>query len=270
MKIKNLTILILSFTLVIFWGCEKDFTDTIDVQNNSYQVVRVNVKDSLQYPVDTSAVFRIEFNSSNEIKNVSYDIYAPDKSKLNSTPLAMLDNGNSANGDLTANDRIYSASFSLDSIQINGNYEVRYFVTDRLDKTNQVASSVYNYNNGTANVAPVISNLVLVDSTQKNILITFSVDVFDQNGAGDILKVYYELYRPDGSQVSNSQGITQFPLFDDGLTSSNGDLTANDGRYTVQLTFPTTVASGQWRFEFSAVDRGGKLSNKIIKSVVVQ
>lgn len=270
MKIKNSTFFILAFTLFYLWGCEKDFTDTIDAQNNSYQVIRVNVKDSLQYPADTSAVFRIEFNSANDIKNVFFDIYSPDKNKLNSTPLLLLDNGNSVNGDINANDKIYSASFSLDSNQVNGNYEVRYFVTDRLDKTNQAASSVYNYNNGTANIAPVISNLVLVDSTQKNILITFSVDAFDQNGTGDILKVYYELYRPDGSRVSNSQGITQFPLFDDGLTSFNGDLTANDGRYTVQLTFPSTVASGQWRFEFSAVDRGGKLSNKIIKSVVVQ
>lgn len=268
MKIKNLTILILAITLIFFWGCEKDFTDTIDVQNNSYQVVRVNVKDSLQYPVDTSAVFRIEFNSSSDIKNVSYDIYSPDKSKLNLTPLAMLDNGNSSNGDITANDRIYSASFSLDSNQINGNYEIRYFVTDRLDKTIQVASSVYNYNNGTANVAPLISNSVIDPDTAvvtSTTVILTSVQAFDQNGLSDLEKVYFVVYRPDGTTNGN-QNI----LFDDGDLANHGDQTAGDGIYSLLIQITSANAKGTYRFEFQARDRGGKLSNTINHFVLIQ
>lgn len=268
MKIKNSTFYILAFTLVYLLGCEKDFTSLIDVQNNSYQVIRVNVKDSLQYPVDTSAVFRIEFNPSSDIKNVLCDVYSPDKSKLNSTPLAMLDNGNSANGDITANDKIYSASFSLDSNQINGNYEVRYFVTDRLDKTNQVASSVFNYNNGTANVAPVISNSIIDPDTAvvtSTTVILTSVQVFDQNGLSDIEKVYFVVYRPDGTTNGN-QNI----LFDDGDLANHGDQTAGDGIYSLLIQITSANAKGTYRFQFQARDRGGKLSNIINHFVLIQ
>ena len=92
----------------------------------------------------------------------------------------------------------------------------------------------------------------------------------DNNGLNDIEFVFYEAYNPDGVKVVNSKGISQFPMFDDGNTQENGDVTSGDGIYSVLLTFPATTQKGTWRFVFYAKDRGGLLSNAIEKSVVVE
>ncbi|HQJ47098.1 MAG TPA: hypothetical protein PK195_10665, partial [Ignavibacteriaceae bacterium] len=70
MKIKNLSFLSVILSFLLLWGCEKDFTNIVDVENPSYQVVRVNVKSSFQYPIDTMEDFRHELNSSKDINDV--------------------------------------------------------------------------------------------------------------------------------------------------------------------------------------------------------
>ncbi len=268
MKIKILSFLSFILSFLLLWGCEKDFTNVVDVENPSYQVVRVNVKSSFQYPIDTMAVFRLELNSSKDIKDVYCDVYSPDKKKTNTAPLYLLDNGNLANGDIQKDDNIYSAVFPLDSNQINGNYEVKYFVNDRLNKTNQVATSMYNYNNGNSNIAPVISNTVVdpdtVVVTTTTVILT-SVQAYDQNGLNDIEKVYFVVYRPDGTTNGN-QNI----LYDDGNLTEHGDETAGDGIYSLLIQIDQSNTKGTYRFEFRAKDRGGKLSNIINHFVLIQ
>ncbi len=113
---------------------------------------------------------------------------------------------------------------------------------------------------------PVISDLFFADSVQFEEVFIFSVLAVDSNGAEDISRVYYELYRPDGSQVANSQGITKFPMFDDG-NSQAGDETAGDSIYTQKLYFPSNLPSfpsGSYRFEITAEDRTKRLSNTIV------
>lgn len=268
MKIKFLTLLIIILCVLLLEGCEKDYSDVIEVENTSYQVVRVSLKSSFQYPIDTMAIFRVELNSAQDINSLFYDIYSPAKIKINSVPFFLLDNGNPANGDLTRNDDIFSGIFPLDSNQINGNYEVKFFVNDRLNRTNQVAVSYYDYNNGKANIAPVISNTIVDPDTvvvTTTTLILTSVQVNDQNGLSDIEKVYFVVYRPDGTTNGN-QNI----LFDDGNLSDHGDQTAGDGIYSLLIQISSTNLKGTYRFEFQAKDRGGKLSNIINHSVLIQ
>ena len=81
--------------------------------------------------------------------------------------------------------------------------------------------------------------------------------------------VYYEMYKPDGTQQVNSQGLSQFPLYDNGDTSGTGDLTAGDGRYSFKLTFPVEIEIGTWEFRFYAEDRSGALSNVISHNIEV-
>lgn len=268
MKIKILSFLSFILSFLLLWGCEKDYTNIVDVENPSYQVVRVNVKSSFQYPIDTMAVFRLELNSSKDIKDVFCDVYSPDKKKINTAPLYLLDNGDPANGDIQKDDNIYSAVFPLDSNQINGNYEVKYFVNDRLNKTNQVATSAYNYNNGKSNIAPVISNSIVDPDTvvvTTTTLILTSVQAYDQNGLNDIEKVYFVVYRPDGTTNGN-QNI----LYDDGNLTEHGDETAGDGIYSLLIQINQSNTKGTYRFEFRAKDRGGKLSNIINHFVLIQ
>jgi len=269
MKFKKIIYLALTFILTLLLGCEKEFDNIIEIQNSNYQVDSVFLKSFIQYPADSVTTFSIKLSTSSDIGSVFYDIYSPDNIKLNSLSFFMLDDGKLENGDSTAGDKIYSSKIKFDSTDIVGSYSVKYFVKDIYDRIKQVAFSKFFYDNGQIKYPPFIFNLILTDSVQRNVKFVFSVDVSDSNGLSDITSVYYELFRPDGTKVINSQNISEFPLFDDGIAISSGDSIANDGRYTIFLTFPISVSPGFWRFEVNARDRSAKQSNKIIKSVKV-
>ena len=268
MKIKILTILSFNLIITLFWGCEKEFDNVIENQNASYQVISVVVKDSLQYPIDSTATFKIEFNASDGIKNVGFDIYSPENEKINSPTLYLLDNGNPANGDADANDDIYSAKISLDSNSLNGNYELKYFVTDDFNIIKQVATSKYYFNNGKSNVAPVISDDVINPDTlavTDTVVIYTGIRATDENGSNDIQKVYFVVYKPDGT-TNNSQ----LELYDDGDFLNHGDLIAGDGIYSKIISVNQNNDKGSYRFEFQAKDRSNKLSNTINHTVLIQ
>jgi hypothetical protein len=273
MKIKNFKITAISLILVfIFVGCEKDYDTVIENYIPDYQVKLVSPSDSIRYnPLDSLITIRIAFNSASSIQSVYCDVYAADNSKLNSSPLSLLDNGNIANGDVTAIDGSFANKIPLSESYPNGIYNIKYFVTDKSNSTNQVALGTFKFNNGQANIAPVISNLILVDSVNVGIDFVFSVLVTDQNGYNDINKVYFELYRPDGTVVKDGNGNSKFDLYDDGDFTVRGDQTAGDGIFSFKNSFLNDASTqrGFWRFEFEAIDRGNKLSNKIIKSVKV-
>ncbi len=149
-------------------------------------------------------------------------------------------------------------------------YTVTFSVTGTNDNDKKVAESNFNFNNGQDNVPPVISNLMMPDTIQTGQTIIMTVEVADSNGLNDVESVYYEAYDPDGNRVSNSQGIYQFPMFDDGDTAGNGDVAADDGIFTVRLTFPVNAQIGTWRFQFQAKDRANALSNIINHYVLIQ
>lgn len=250
--------------LLILIGCEKDFNNVVDVGTNSYQVVSIPTPTNFRYiPGDSTITISISLRNNDLVKSVFVNIYSSANIKLNGSPLLLLDNGNIANGDLVRNDNTFSNRFPLSQSFPNGRYRIEYYITDVIDITKQSGISNFIYDNGQSNVPPVISNLVMPDSIQLDVQFLMSVDVSDSNGTSDILEVFYELFRPDGTKITNSQGISEFPLFDTGI---NGDAVANDQKYSVFLTFPSSSnpPKGGWRFEFSARDRSRTLSNKII------
>ena len=142
MKIKNFKIIAISLILVfIFIGCEKDYDTVIENYIPDYQVKLVSPSDSIQYdPVDSLITIRIVFNSASTIQSVYCDVYASDNSKLNSSPLSLLDNGQIAIGDDVANDGSFANKIPLSESYPNGIYNIKYFVTDKSNSTNQVAS----------------------------------------------------------------------------------------------------------------------------------
>lgn len=267
MKTKIIIPAVFILILATIWGCEKEYDNVIKPQNSNYQVISILSKDSLQYPIDSTAVYILEFNSVTDIKRVTLDLFNPDNEKIGSN-IQLLDNGKIANGDLTANDKMYSALIQLDTNLINGNYQVKYYVTDNLDVTNLVGNSKYFYNNGKSNVAPVISDDVIdpdtvtVDST---VVIWTTIKAFDENGQNDISKVYFVVYKPDGSTNN-----VQLEMYDDGNISDHGDLVNGDGFYSLLISVNQSNAKGTYRFEFRAKDRSNKLSNIINHSVLIQ
>ncbi len=254
---------------VLFFGCEKDYDEIIQPEQSVYNVLATSSFDSFEYSGSDSVVtFFIKVDTSSRISRAYCDIFSSENKKINTSPLELFDNGNLANGDTVANDFIYSNNFVLSINYPNGRYNVRYYLADETNSSILAAVQTFSYDNGKNKIAPVLSDLLMPDTVSFNQTFTFSVLASDSNGLNDIIEVYYELFRPDGSQVSNSQGITKFPLFDDGVQGN--DQVAGDGRFTVFLTFPTGQQSGSWRFEFEARDRSSKLSNRIIHSLVVQ
>jgi hypothetical protein len=269
MKIKSFKITALYLILVfIFIGCEKEYDTVIENYIPDYQVKLVSPSDSIRYnPVDSLITVRIAFNSASTIQSVYCDVYASDNSKLNSSPLSLLDNGKITNGDDVANDGSFANKIPLSESYPNGIYNIKYFVTDKSNSTNQVALGTFKFDNGQANIAPIISNDIVDPDTAvvtDTTIILTSINVFDENGLSDIDKVYFVVYRPNGT-TSGTQNI----LFDDGL-ASHGDQTAGDGIYSLIIEIYSTNTKGTYRLEFQAKDRGGKLSNIINHSLLIQ
>ncbi len=246
---------------LLLWGCEKTFDNLIDVSTENFQVTSVTHPASLDLknPGDSILTARIKFTRTSQLQQVFFDVIASDNSVLNPAPIEMFD----------ISDNLFSAQFELEREYPNGKYTLNFTVKGLNGENTLVATSSLDFNNGQDNVAPVVSNLMMADSVQAGGTILFTVEASDSNGLSDIEFVFYETYDPNGVQIVNTQGVSQFPMFDDGNTSENGDVTAGDGIFTVVLTFPTAALQGTWRFEFRARDRSKELSNTIIHNIVV-
>ncbi len=254
----------------IFWGCQKDFNSVVDSSPSNYQVNKILGADSVMYyPSDSLITISIGFTSSTGIRTVSANVIDPSQNQINLDPIILFDNGNlSDNGDTTKGDNIYSNKYPLSRYYANGNYQIQYFVTDYSNQSNLAAIRSFNFNNGQANVAPVISNLVCPDTETiqpVTINIFVSVYVHDDNGLKDIKSVYFNSYIPPDGHPSSQNPIM---MYDDG---THGDVTAGDGIYSTYVVLPSTgVPKGTFRWEFQAEDRGGLLSNKIIHYLVIK
>lgn len=261
---------LLTLLPLLFWGCEKTYDSVINPkQSNTIQVTNIAPIDSVNYLTSDSVLtFKVTFNSPEEVQSAYFNIIKPDGFPLNTSIINLYNDGDSsAHGDSSANDNTFSNKFTMSNSYINGVYIVQYYVTDVYNATNYISAQNFVFDNGKDKFAPVLSDLNMPDTVSYGQTFAFSVMAVDSNGYDDVELVYYELYKPDGTQVSNSQGVYKFPLFDDGRTSVNGDVTANDSIYTVILTFPSGQPTGSWRFEFQAIDRSNLLSNKITQNV---
>ncbi|MFC2119717.1 choice-of-anchor X domain-containing protein [Bacteroidota bacterium] len=245
---------------IIIIGCEQTFDNIIDAVQNNYQVSLVSPTDSITFREDDSLVtIRIIFTSSSEVSDVFCDVFASDNSKLNSSKIQLFDDND--------NNRFLN-EFPLSQYYPNGIYNIKYYVKNADENMQQVAIGSFKYNNGQDNLPPEIANTVVdpdtVVVTAPTVILT-SVEASDPNGQNDILKVYFIVYNPDGSTNGN-----ELELFDDGNVDDHGDLMAGDGIYSLLIQVDQANEKGTYRFEFRARDRGGKLSNTIDHTVLIQ
>lgn len=252
--------------IVILTGCEQKFDNVIDHVSNDFQTIEVLPVNNINYnSTDSLVTISIKFNSSENIQKVFCDVYAPDNSKSNVT---LFDDGNIAEGDFIKGDNIFSNKIMLGYFSQSGTYTVKYFVTDLSNNTNLVAVGSFKYSNGQSNIAPVISDVIIDPDTatvNATTMIQLSVRVSDENGLSDIDRVYFIVYRPDGSTNNNFNY-----MFDDGDYPAHGDQIAGDAIYSLRIQITPQNAKGTYRFEFQARDRGGKLSNIINHFVLIQ
>lgn len=253
---------------IFLGGCEKTNNDIVD-SNISYQVESINTVNNFLYTtVDSLISVNLKVNSSSDIKNIYFDIYSSDNTQLNNSPVYMYDNGETDNGDTTAGDNIYSAKFPLSKSYPVGTYTIKFFVTDLVDNTRQVAVKNFEYDNNQISYPPQLSGLYAPDTIFVQVpksVVFMSINASDPNGLNDIKQVYFISYRPDGTTSGEKN-----QMFDDGDTQNDGDVKAGDGIYSILIEVTPDNNKGTYRFDFRAVDRTSKLSNLISHNIVVQ
>jgi hypothetical protein len=253
-------ILILIPVLAIFYGCSKEDNSVIVPETAGYQVLFVSSILNFEYfPGDSTRNISITFNSLENISSVSYNITTPEGKNLYPSAVNMVRGNNE-----------YSARLSMSKHYLSGSYTVKYFVTDISGSIKIAAFYKFNYNNGSTNLPPVISNAIVnpdsfvIDTTTALLLVT--LEVHDPDGLNDIELVYFISIRPDGTSSGN-----QNLLFDDGIKDSDYyDEIAGDGIFSRAFSLPPSTTKGTWIFEFRARDRAKQLSNIIQHKVVIQ
>lgn len=248
-------ILFLSFFL---GGCDKDYQGIIQPSVSGYTILDItNLQSFTRTETDSVLILYLRTNNTGAVKNITADLYNPKNERVAGFPLQLLDNGMESNGDLIANDGIFSNKIVMSRNFINGTYYLEYSVTAINSPPKIAASQSFLFNNGQSNVAPLVANLTAPDTLTVNdtTLILLTIEATDSNGLEDIERVFFRSYRPDGS----TSGAT-FSMYDNGR---DGDTTANDGIYSAIISVYPSNQKGTYRFEFQAIDRGKKLSNII-------
>lgn len=182
-----------------------------------------------------------------------------------SGPLAFNDRGEAP--DATAGDGRHSgvARFSITRVEI-GTWSVRVAATGvngTISTIKVVPVSIVRNNQ-----APVLSDLIAsasISASDPQPVMDLSVKAVDPDGVTDILRVYFDSYRPNGQPASGNP----FLMFDDGNTAGiSGDTMAGDSVYSLRVQFGGAPV-GTYRFEFRAIDRSSDSSNVIIHHVQV-
>ncbi|MEG8946060.1 hypothetical protein [Rosettibacter firmus] len=261
--------------LISILACDEIPDNIVDQKLSNTYVEYIEAPDEFTYfSSDSAFATSIKFKNTNSVDNVWLKVTSLDGSSTIHEQIFMSDEGDLfLSGDKVKGDNIFTALIPMSKNFPSGKYLIEYYLQNKTsysqDKSLKVAVHSFNYSNTQINLPPVINEIIVPSTATYGQRITLMIKVQDSNGLNDISSVYYELYKPDGTKMVNSQGISQFPLFDDGNTSINGDTVAKDGTYSVFLTFPSGQPAGQWRFEFYAKDKGGLISNKAIHYLIL-
>jgi hypothetical protein len=250
-----------AFLLVIlFTGCEKDFNGPVEPGVSTYKVILVNNFTEVNYGLQDSTIHLwIQLENDKDVTSAYCTITGPDgKSPAKS------------NINLTKKNSRYSGEYTLKYSDIVGQYTVKYYINDAISGTKLAAAHYFEYDNGQANIAPVLSDISAPDTVtldpEAATPFILTVKVSDANGKGDIASVIFNTYKPSGGITSASP----IEMFDDG-SAAHGDATADDGIYSRGISLPSSgVELGTYKFEFIAKDRRGLESIKLIHNIVVK
>ncbi len=277
MLLRKSKFLLISFSIIaafLFSSCDKIPGGVVDSQIVDYSVEKIEAPVSVTYSKSDSSVTTTIWLANNEsVNSVWCKISSLDGQIIINPSVSFQFVYDMIPFSWQRDLKTYSAKFYMSKSNPSGKYQIEYFVENNINKspnnTAKVGSALFKYNNNQNNLPPVISNLVIPSAVSRGNNFSFSLKADDPNGVSDIQAVFYKLYRPDGTLVVNSQGISEFPLYDDGNSSVHGDQTAGDGIYSAMLNFPNTQPTGVWKFEFQAKDYGGKLSNVLTQNLTV-
>jgi hypothetical protein len=244
--------------LITFWGCDGIEDSIVDPSEEVFGVSKIEAPDELKYSGDNTMLnTSILFTDTKAITNVWVKVATIDESSV----ITYHNNMVKSDGNK------YTVSIAMNQEMPSMVYTINYYFSTSIQAEKKISSHNFRYDNMQNNVSPVLSEANIPNQVKLNENFLFSVRVTDENGYDDVKNVFYELFKPNGEQIENSQGIKEFPLYDDG---SNGDLVAKDSIYTTRLMFPSSKAeTGTWNIKLKARDRQNALSNEISHNIVV-
>jgi hypothetical protein len=167
-------------------------------------------------------------------------------------------------GDLIPGDGIFTFQGNLeDTLKSRGVHTFRFQAVDQSGlfsdaKVKEVFIDRINY-------PPILSNIIAPDTVILGAVgdtLFISVDVTDPQGLVDIKKVYFNSTKPDGTPALSNP----FIMYDDG---SKGDITPNDGTYSLDVEITPDAQKGVYRFDFYAEDYSGAVSGSLSHFVTV-
>ncbi len=279
---KKFVINILSLLLIAsaFISCDKIPDGIVEPRLVDYKVVAISAPTTFSTNSSDSVITTsVELQRTSTISSVWCSIKLNDGSETKYSRVNLLDNGDlQNNGDQKKDDGIYSGKFVMSKKYSNGKYQIEYLVEDNVrtspDNVKKVGASIFTFDNGQTNFAPVLSKLIIPVSVNRGESFTFTINAEDPNGLADITQVFFKLVRPDGTTATpgpqDDNGSGFFLMHDDG-NNNYGDVQAGDGIYSFKNSFGATSQTGTWKFEFQAKDKGTpfKLSNVITFNLIV-
>lgn len=236
------------------------------VPNFPPHILRVMIPDTLTTENWTHVVFSAVVQDSNgltDVDSVYCDIVLP----YEMTPkkrIQLDDTG--MHGDQMALDGIYTYQGDISEVLIrSGLYRLRFQAKDKQGAKSLPLVRFLSF--VIPNRPPVLGNLSAPDTISRNIgkPLTLSIHVEDPEGLGDILRVYFNVTKPNGLP---SEG-NPFALYDDGDTIQHGDLVAGDGIYSRTIVISPQNDLGVYRFDFYAEDRSGALAGPLTHFITV-
>ncbi len=184
----------------------------------------------------------------------------------------LYDNG--AGGDLIAGDGM--CALQMDSTYASGKqgeYDLRFHALDKAGLSSAMVSKKMVINNS----APAIVKVTMAQQVNRPAsgTVTFLIEarISDPQGAGDIKWVRLSWKKPDNSYPSASP----YQMYDNGLAFDlskwdygyRGDVTANDGVYSIRGVFDSGNLLGEYTLGFQAEDLVGNQSVEVFYKVTL-
>lgn len=258
------------FLLVLsILSCEDIPDNIIEPQTADYTIKDISAPDLMVFNENDNKISTsITIDNSESVEEVWFDISTEDGLEDISTNNIM---SSESSGSL----KVFSGESIIDESLLAGFYILSYYVKDGLSNSDEnikkVGTKKFEYRSETENFPPIISDLILPQEVDRGVNFIFSIKVDDLNGLSDIEMVFFKLKRPDGTIVYSDQenNVEEFPMFDNGDFNNAGDNVEGDGIYSLKNSFGSSSQTGDWLFEFGAIDNSGEFSNTISQNLKV-
>ena len=258
-----LFITIFSIFFAMFLGCGDD--NPVKPDDPAPVISEVHVPSTIWSGTETNIVVTATVTDAQgltDIDSVTLRILRPDSLTLAHVTTL---NDSARNGDLIAFDGIYSREITTSFIDDEaGNYTFLFQATDHEGYRSDPFSEIVPALEGTMNISPSISDIVLPEiiSIDPTIQYSYNVQVSDPQGISDLAHVIFRIHSHENPTITHRD-----TLYDDGTSP---DAAPQDGIFTGTFTsdFADSVV-GTYPFSFQAFDKTGDSTDYVRHDVRV-